>query len=245
MIKKSVLVTRPALVAAETREQLSGLGYHPVMAPMLDILPLESQVPSFETAPYVYVTSQTALRIVSDVQLAPFLSCPCFCVGNKTAAIAQSRGFKTVHVGARGSIDLARKVLSLYDGKSSVLHISAEIANREGIDFLKECGIPFVSWQVYRAVPVQSLPQPAIKAIKEEKLLAALFFSARTGQTFKELIEREGLVPQCAACHVLALSQSIADQISVLPWRSLSIVERPQQTMMIAKLKILKGQDHD
>jgi uroporphyrinogen-III synthase len=66
-----------------------------------------------------------------------------------------------------------------------------------------------------------------------------LFYSPRTAQVFARLVERDGLTGHLAHVSAVCLSEPIAAEIRGLPWRSVEVAQRRDQTALLACLEDL------
>lgn len=243
-MKTTVLITRPLVVAAENMYVLKEKGFNPLLAPLLNIQMLNKKCPLDHKNISLFITSQISLLAMQDKMelLDPFLSAPCYCVGGTTALLARSIGFHDIRVGAGDGLALAEMLVKQSHKNIPVLYLSGTYTDLNGADFLKAHGFKIHEWQVYKATPVTELPEICVRALKEEKLHTALFFSTRTGQTFRKLMESAKLTDCCKAVHAVVMSEPIAEAIKYLPWQSVHIAEKPTLEYMVQAL--LKEQNH-
>ena len=107
--RPTILLTRPHDSSAPLAAALRGRGYEVLVEPMLEIVPLSTPRPDgvFQA---VIVTSANALRGLAG-RGGNLLDLPCFCIGSRTAKVAQAFGFTQVAHTEGDGRDLARFVV--------------------------------------------------------------------------------------------------------------------------------------
>ena len=228
-----VLVTRPADDAGDLCDALRAAGFIPMLAPMLDIVPLNPPCPYLDGVQAIVFTSMNGVRhcpvVPRDVAV--------YCVGDRTAEAARAAGFTAV-VSASGDINDLETVLAganLNPGRT-VLHVC-------GVDVVRPMTVPGVRVEplvVYRADMVTRLPWVVRVMIRLGCVTGVLFFSARAGQAFVNTMKKMGLDRACAGIGALCLSDSVVESVSDLPWRGLYTAQRPDRAAMLDLLDHLR-----
>jgi uroporphyrinogen-III synthase len=168
-----VLILRPQPGAGETAARAREMGLDPVVAPLFTLRPLAWSPPNPALFDAVMLTSASAARLAGG-GMTPFLSLPCFAVGERTAAAARDAGFADVRAGPRG----AEALLSILatEGRRRAFHP----CGREHLAFDGVFSVP-----VYAADTVDRLPDAAAAAIAGRAI--ALLHSPRAAALFAEL----------------------------------------------------------
>jgi uroporphyrinogen-III synthase len=230
----SVLITRPEPGASETAARVAALGYRPVVAPLLEISPLQTTLPPSAHMQAILATSGNAIPALP----MSHRHLPLFAVGEATAERARAAGF--VHV-------------SSADGDSSALaSLVAQRCDRSGGSLLFACGrdqgqalagdlrargFAVVRRVVYAAAPPSALPDPAREAFASGSLTAALFFSAETARHCVRLLRAARLHEAVRSVDALAIGRTAAVALQELPWRRTSVAAQPNQDAMLALLR--------
>jgi len=237
----SVWVTRPALLAAPTIGALRARGYAVVHEPLLTLVPTAAPRPLFDKAPYVVITSGAVCHIMADRKddSAPFLNCPCYCVGQQTAATARSFGFSDIRRAARDAEDLARCFIRQERDDRPVLYLCGE--EREPVieTHLSKAGWRVVPWAVYKADATRELGTSLRMMLEHRKVDAVLFYSLRTASAFAALMRKEDLTAFCEHLFAFALSAKVASGLQGLPLRGLAVSALPTQADMLTCLETL------
>ncbi len=179
-----VLITRPFAQGRRTADKIQALGYEPILAPMLRIVPVISSVsPDFATAQAVLLTSSNgvdALARLTDLRDINVLT-----VGDRTADAARRVGFDTVQSASGDGKALLALAMRLSPSGGPILHVrgrdaafSFESLGSEGFTVEQIIG--------YEAQKIETLPSDAIDPLPN----AALIYSARTAEALLPAIEQ-------------------------------------------------------
>ena len=220
-----MLVTRPEPGASATAAQLVQLGFEPVVAPCLSIIPLSAKLPERPAA--IVITSAQAIAGLPE----SFHKVPCFCVGDATRG-ENARGWVCVRGKCLGR---RQKFVSAGHDASRCRHPSVGGGcERHGMALarqLRQAGVSVIRRTVYSAQPLRVLPSQVATAIAAGEIAAALFYSAETVRAFIRL-QPGGT----ARIDALALSPAIADVLQGLPWRSIRVALAPTEADLLALL---------
>ena len=227
----SVLVTRPQPGAAETARRLAGMGHTPVLAPVIEIVPVAARLPPPAQVQAVLVTSGNAFAVLAGHAALPLLA-----VGDATAAKGRARGFTVVHSAGRDAEALAELATRVCDpGGLPLLLASQQGQGRPLVRALRAAGFSVVHRSAYAARPVAELAEPALAALRAGEVSAALFFSPATARAFVAAV---GSLPAEVFARVdsLAISPAAAAALAPLPWRSIRVAAAPNQDELLGLL---------
>jgi uroporphyrinogen-III synthase len=229
---KGVLITRPEPGASQTASRLTALGFFPVIAPMLSIVPQEIHPPAAWAA--TVLTSRNAVGACP----ASMHDRPVFAVGTATAAEASTAGFSYV-LNANGDAtalaDLIASSLSPRDG-SLVLPVAQGQGGGLAAS-LRHRGFRVVRRVAYRALPVDSLPDAATSSLADRKIAVAMFFSGETSRHFERLLRAANLVEAVRNVEAVSISMRAAMALRSLPWRQIQVAAQPNQDAMLALMQ--------
>lgn len=230
---RGVLVTRPEAGASETAERVAGLGFVPILAPVLAIAVLPARLPAAGKVQAVLVTSGNALPALGP----QFHGVPVLAVGDATAARARAAGFADVTSAGRNAEALAALVQERCRPGGGALLLPT--ARGEGLvlaRLLRGAGFAVVRRTVYAAMPQNALPAAAAEALSRGTVAAALFFSPATARSFTKLLLAALPAGCLKAVDALALSPAVAAPLAPLPWRRLRVADRPSQDALLTLL---------
>lgn len=232
---KTFLVTRPSLEAKPTGEKLEAMGHRVLYAPMLKIDPVSFEIP--EDTRSLVVTSKNGARFglanIGDKDRA------IFAVGEQTAAIARSLGFRNVTVGP----GTARKLVPVLRDcgltqKRDYAHLCGNEIAYNIADVLRGEGIDAVNTVTYQTTPNRAFSMAVEEAMDEGKVDAVLFYSPRTATIFEEAISETGHHDWIPLLDAYCLSARVADEL-LGPWRTIHNAVMPTEKALFG---LFKGQ---
>ena len=112
-----VVVTRPAAETTELAALLRRLGHEPIVCPLLDIRRVPAQLDLAGVQALVF-TSGAGIRAVAD--LTPERGIPLITVGDASAEIARTLGFRAVTSAAGDGAALAEMVRTRLDPSAEI-----------------------------------------------------------------------------------------------------------------------------
>ena len=186
-----ILLTRPAAqserFAQDLRRRVADCPI--IVSPLLVPVFVEPVIPSRDWAAVIF-TSETAVESVQrNAAYAELLSIRAFCVGDRTAKVAEAAGFR-VHSANGTSRELAALIVSeVIAGPLLYLH-GRETRGGLG-EALNSAGLETVSLVCY-AQEECGLSDEAIAALKGEGAVIAPVFSPRTGEILRRQVEQIG-----------------------------------------------------
>ncbi|SIQ90210.1 uroporphyrinogen-III synthase [Rhizobium sp. RU20A] len=250
-----VLVTRPEPAATRTAEKLVALGHVPILLPLsrarhdpqAALRALNgssarrgaSQAGGQPSSPpcVIAVTSAEALRALESLgeALVPHLSRPLFAVGQATAAMAKSLGFRDIVTGEGNGADLAAAIARAPQASAGVIYLAGRPRARGLEDALCAAGIPLSVAVCYTMQPLD-YERAAVEArLSSSVPQAVLVYSGETARALITLLQGDILSDLSRQMTWHPLSPAIA---GVLP-ATLSVAEppaRPDEDLLLATL---------
>lgn len=242
----NVLVLRPERAARRTAEALERLGHRAILAPVLTIEDLASPIPA---GPFdaVLATSANGLRKLRlRPEIASLATLPLIAVGDRTAEAGREAGFSTVHVAEGDGRALVADADARFRKPARFLHAAGADRAFDVAGALGERGHEAVVVELYRATPVETLPEAATRALAFGAAAAALHHSGRIAETFLALAEAAGLGERVRALPHAALAPRIARALEAAGCRRVAVAERPDEAALLEALQaILKHHPED
>lgn len=195
---------------------------------------LAAELPAADGLQAVVVTSANAVAALPSC----YRSVPLLAVGEATAHRAREAEHNNV-LSADGDA-AALVALAARHCSPCGAPLLLAVGRRQGAALeasLKRCGFQVERREVYAAEPVPVLPAAARRALCDEELRAALFFSAETARTFVDLVCQDGLAGRLHDIEALALAREVADALAPLRWRGVRAALRPNQEELLALLQ--------
>src|SRR5882757_9522061 len=235
------LVTRPREEAERFADAMRDRGLDPVIAPILEIEPVDPGPIALDDVQAVLATSRNGLDAFA--RRVARRNLPVLAVGDATAELARTLGFRDVASAAGDGADLADLARARLDPAGGVLlHPSGEDVARDLPTLLAPAGFTLRRIVLYRARPVAVLPSAAAAALADPRLAGVVFFSPRTAKVFATLAARVDLTHRLAGLTAVCLSPAVAQALDPSPWRAVRIAERPDSPSLLARLSDLPAE---
>lgn len=211
------LILRPEPGAGETARRARALGLEPIVAPLFEVRPIAWSAPVPAAYDAVMLTSANAARRGGD-PLSPFLTLPCWAVGEASAEAALARGFVDVRTGPGDGAALLGIMVEA--GVRTVFHPC-------GVDHLPLDHPPLRIDRiaVYDAQAARSLSPATLTALDADAL--ALLHSPRAAHLFASL-----LGARRAEVRIAVLSEAVA-QAAGKGWRSVAVAETSRDAALL------------
>lgn len=226
-----VLITRPMEDGAETARQLAARGHEGLVAPLLTVRFLEGEPVALDDVQAVLATSANGVRALA--RRTSRRDVPVFAVGPGTAQLAQEAGFQSVKSadGDAGALALAASRWA-DPARGALLHVTGE--GNESTLARNLPGFCIRQQSLYAVEAASQMPLAAAEALRRQDLDAALFFSPRSAQLFRDSVTREELpvAGLLAAC----ISPAAAARLSPLIFREVRAAARPNQASLLKLL---------
>jgi uroporphyrinogen-III synthase len=159
------------------------MGLESIVAPLFEVGPLPWQAPDPAAFDALLLTSANAPRQAGS-GIAAFVSLPCYCVGDATAAEARKAGLSPLRIGPSDGKALLEMMAQ--EGVGKVLHL----CGRDHLA-LEHPLLTISRVAVYLSEAVGRLPDDAVDALRSGTI--ALIHSPRAGRVFRSLADAAGL----------------------------------------------------
>ncbi len=223
-----ILLTRPRDDTAALAEKLRAAGHDVLSEPMLEIRFVSGAGVDLEGAQAVLFTSANGVRAFAAAEARRDL--PVFAVGEATAAAARRARFAHVESAAGRVDDLVRLVRDrLVPGAGALVHAAGRDVAGDIAGELGRAGFEVRRTVLYTAEAAQTLSPQTARALKAGEIGAVLFYSARSAQTFRRLIDEAGLSFSLGRVTAFGLSQAAVEPVKSLPWARIDIAARPDE----------------
>lgn len=225
-----VLLTRPEAEAQGFAKALVRRfedRVRPVVAPLMAV---EYLAPGLPPGPFDGVVFTSAAGVEGATRLRADLPGLAWCVGTKTAARAQSAGFRARS--ADGDADALVSAILADPPAGRLLHLRGEDSRGAVAERLFSAGIETVSAIVYRQVP-QSLTAAASALLQMDEPVIVPLFSPRSARLFAAQVPS----PR-AALHLVVMSGAVAEAAHDIPARSTTQATRPDAGAMLDAIEL-------
>lgn len=239
-----VLVTRARDDAERTAGKLRGLGFTPLISPVIEIVATGAAIPhdAFDAA---LATSARAI-VHSGDRLAALSSLPFYVVGARTAQALEARGLRV----AATAPDVAGLISMLQHGSPQrFLYLAGRDRKDDLETFLRMSGREVTTIETYEARAAPALSDEAIAALSRGEVGAVLHYSTRSAAIFLELarnaplsVDRsarnDGSLPLwvVGVAH-LALSEDVARILRNASRADVRVASSPDEKSLLEMLK--------
>ena len=202
-----VLLTRPEDDAARTAQALTARGHTVLVAPLMRMETINGELGGPFAA--VLLTSANAARAFTPRGRAELTRLPAFAVGVRTAQAAREAGFTQVESADGALADLVRLV-NARRPVGRLLYLAGEDRAGDLAGDLAAHGIMVETSVIYRTVPVEALPEDAVRALAAGRIDAVLHYSRRSALTLLHLAGKAGLLNATLNLAHYCLSDDVA-----------------------------------
>lgn len=230
-----VAVFRAMEDGTRTAAKLQAMGHAALLAPVLDIVPTGAPVPGGAFEGIVF-TSAHGVAALGPAASAGLGRVPCFCVGDRTAELAASAGFRDLRVGRADAERLARLVCAAVHPPGRVLLVAGRDRKAAIEQRLGEAGYDVVVIEAYEARAVESWPKEACDVLRAGRVAAALHYSRRSADLAAQCASASGVVEQVLATHHVCLSEDAALPLRRAGAARVVIAAEPNETSLLAAL---------
>ena len=228
-----VLITRPEEDAALLVEDLAGRGIDAEVAALIRIEYASGPAPDLDGVQALLITSANGVRAFA--RLCPARALKVLAVGDASARTARALGFEDVMSAAGDVDDLARLAASELDpGAGALLHAAGSKLAGDLAGALEQAGFVYRRAVLYAAVTAESLPEAARGGLADGRFDGVVFYSPRTGATFRALVAAAGLDGALGGVTAYCLSANVAERVAALPWAGVFVAARPDHAAMLA-----------
>ena len=230
------LITRPKEDAEATAQAFRERGFDVLLAPLTEIVTRPGLTLGLDGVQGFLITSANGARALAQTTTARNLAV--WAVGDASAAVARDLGFRQVH-SAQGDVStLAHLVIKNADPAAGpLIHAAASEVAGDLSGQLTQAGFMVRREILYGAQPVETLPEPARRALSTKRVTVAPFYSPRTAAAFTALSLAAGITSShLAQATALALSPAVARALDGLNWGHLITAQSPNQNSLLAAL---------
>ncbi|MDR6631669.1 uroporphyrinogen-III synthase [Phyllobacterium sp. 1468] len=233
---KTVLVTRPQPGATKTAERLLGNNFLPLVLPLTKIVQLPVKTPNgkFDA---IAVTSANALRQAPDKVLQPFLSLPCFVVGEATADAARARGFETVTTGDRDGASLAQTIGEELCTGARVLYVAGRVRAPDFEQALHTLGMRSKPVMTYDTILVSYTTEFLAEFFGKGNIDHCLLYSRWGAEVFLRLKSQTEIAHHFDNTSIFCLSSRVAKALAGVNKALIHVADRPDEDALFDVLQ--------
>lgn len=235
---KYLLITRPQEESERFARLVKLKDYEPVIEPLLSSAYLEDLILIPSKVQAIIVTSKNTLRsIEASHQTSLFHNVPFICVGEKTAESARELGLETIDATLEDVDQLIGWIQeNVVPEIGPLMYLHGDVVAKDLKTILEAHKYTVYHQKTYNMNESQIFSQRTVDLLQRQVFHGIVFFSPRTAYTFVNIVKKFGLEVHLAVVNALCLSQSIADEIKGLSWKTIQVAHSPKEDALLELL---------
>jgi len=219
----NILITRPLMDAEDLMEKLFAFGHKIIHLPTLKISTVETELVNSDIFDAFVFTSTNAVRNLKLTNINKNIHC--FCVGSITEKIARQSGFINTD-SAGGTVNALKNLIMISDkiNKNSNLayFCGDNISYDLDVELIKE-GLKIKKIINYASETIIDLNDENKKLIKDYPPDLIYIYSARSAESFINIVKNYGLNPLVTQSTVMCISAKVANIFKSQSWKKIEI----------------------
>ena len=187
---------------------------------------------------FILTSQQAAYALPADHHNRPV-----FAVGRASASAARHRGYRHVFSGPSDGAALAEMILSQTSYQiSDLCWLRARKISFDITKALAQAGYQSQAHIVYEMRPERALPHSIISAFDKGKITGVMALSKAQLSQFQLLLDHHDLWHCARACHLYAVSESVAKMAEKAGWTTITTARRKRAISVQAAVIIEQRQ---
>ena len=219
----NILITRPLIDAEDLMGKIFSLDHKIIHIPTLKISPAKTELIDVNQYNAFIFTSANAIRNLKvNKQDKDKL---CFCVGAITEKIARMSGYNNT-ISAGGTVNALKNLIissSQINEKSKIAYFCGDNISYDLDLELKREGIKTNKIINYTSEKITDLNEENLKIISIHPPDIIFVYSARSAESFIEIVKKYSLYPLMTGSKVMCISKKVADIFTINNWKKVKI----------------------
>ena len=229
----NILITRPLIDAEDLMGKFFSLGHKIIHIPTLKISSAKAAIIDANQYNAFIFTSANAIRNLKVINQDK--SKLCFCVGAITEKIARMSGYNNT-VSAGGTVNALKNLIissNQINKKSKIAYFCGDNVSYE-LDFeLEREGIKTNKIINYTSEKITDLNEENKKIIFSHPPDIIFVYSARSAESFIEIVKNHSLYPLMTGSKVMCISKKVADIFTINNWKKVKVFNPGDEILYI------------
>ena len=233
----NILLTRPLIDAEDLMGKFFSLGHKIIHIPTLKISSAKAEPIDVNQYNAFIFTSANAIRNLKVINQDK--SKLCFCVGAITEKIARMSGYNNT-VSAGGTVNALKNLIissNQINEKSKIAYFCGDIVSYDLDLELKREGIKTNKIINYTSEKITDLNKENKKIILNHSPDIIFVYSARSAESFVEIVKNHSLYPLMTGSIVMCISKKVADIFKSDGWKKIKVFDPGDELTKLEEIK--------
>ena len=231
----NILITRPLIDAEDLMGKFFSLGHKIIHIPTLKIA--SAKIEPIDTNQYnIFIfTSANAIRNLKVIKQDK--SKLCFCVGSSTDKIARMSGYNNT-ISAGGTVNALKNLItssSQVNENSKIAYFCGDNVSYDLDIELKREGIKTKKIINYTSEKITGLNEENKKIISSHPPDIIFVYSARSAESFIEIVKNYSLYPLMTGSKVMCISKKVADIFTINNWKKVKVFNPGDELLQLGE----------
>ena len=187
-----ILITRPKKDSYELQQKLKKIKIDSLVQELSSFKILKSRV-DLSNSIILITSSRSIDYLVKSKTLETCKKSKFLVIGKTTSMRLRQLGCKRIIVSASNSKELLKKSKLVLKKKETIKFLCSNIFNKELLKSLNKLNYNVVSLKVYKTLGIKKLKKSVVRNLKQDKIIAAVFFSQFSLSIFFKLCKTENI----------------------------------------------------
>tara|TARA_B100001093_G_scaffold438412_1_gene437765 strand:- start:246 stop:950 length:705 start_codon:yes stop_codon:yes gene_type:complete len=219
----NILITRPLIDAEDLMGKFFSLGHKIIHIPTLKISYTKIEpIDSNQYNAFIFTSANAIRNLKVNKQDKNKL---CFCVGAITEKIARMSGYNNT-ISAGGTVNALKNLIissSQINEKSKIAYFCGDNISYDLDLELKREGIKTNKIINYTSEKITDLNEENLKIISIHPPDIIFVYSARSAESFIEIVKKYSLYPLMTGSKVMCISKKVADIFTINNWKKIEV----------------------
>jgi len=233
----NILMTRPLIDAEDLMEKFFSLGHKIIHIPTLKISSAKVEpIDSDQYSAFIF-TSANAIRNLKVIKQDK--SKLCFCVGSMTEKIARMSGYNNT-ISAGGTVNALKNLItssSQVNENSKIAYFCGDNVSYDLDIELKREGIKTKKIINYTSEKITDLNEENKKIISSHPPDIIFVYSARSAESFIEIVKNYSLYPLMTGSKVMCISKKVSDIFTINNWKKVKVFNPGDELLQLEEKK--------